>query len=55
MKNKKHIGSNFESFLTQENILEEVHIAAMKAITTRILKKYMNQKSKPATRKSSKK
>lgn len=43
MKNKKHIGSSFESFLEQEGILEEVNVAAIKAVIARNLKEYMNK------------
>ncbi len=32
MKNKKNIGSNFESFLEEEGIVEEVNAAAIKAV-----------------------
>jgi antitoxin HicB len=43
MKNKKHIGSSFESFLENENIFEEVNVAAVKAIIARNLKEYMKK------------
>ena len=41
MKKKKHIGSTFESFLEEENILAEVNAAAVKAVLARHLKEYM--------------
>ena len=43
MKNKKHIGSSFESFLEQEGILEEVNMAAVKAVIARNLKEHMKK------------
>lgn len=44
MKKKKHIGSSFEDFLTEENILEEINVAAIKAVIARNLKEYMKKK-----------
>jgi len=41
MKKNKHIGSTFESFLEETNILEEVNVAAIKAVIAENLKKYM--------------
>lgn len=41
MKKNKHIGSSFESFLEDENILEEVNVSAVKAVIAKNLKKYM--------------
>jgi hypothetical protein len=35
MKKSKHMGSTFESFLEKEGILEEVNVAAIKAIAAR--------------------
>ena len=56
MKKNKHIGSSFESFLKEENILEEVNAAAIVAILGKKIN--MNlvdiSKSNPKTRKSSK-
>jgi predicted XRE-type DNA-binding protein len=43
MKHKKHIGSNFENFLEEEGILEEVNVAAVKAVIARNLKEYMKK------------
>jgi predicted XRE-type DNA-binding protein len=43
MKNKKHVGSSFESFLEQEGILEEVNVAAVKAVIARNLKEHMKK------------
>ncbi len=44
MKKKKHIGASFEDFLTEENILEEINVAAIKAVIARNLKEYMKNK-----------
>ena len=41
MKKNKHIGSSFEDFLESEGILEEVNVAAVKAVISRNLKEYM--------------
>ncbi|HEV2601133.1 MAG TPA: hypothetical protein VGT41_02440 [Candidatus Babeliales bacterium] len=38
MKKNKHIGSSFESFLEAEGILEEVSVAAVKAVIAQNLK-----------------
>lgn len=43
MERKKHIGSSFEEFLEQENILEEVNVAAVKAVIARNLKEHMEK------------
>ena len=43
MKKKKHIGSSFESFLEEENILEEVNVAAIKTVIARNLKEHMRK------------
>ncbi len=43
MNKKKHIGSSFESFLEQEGILEEVNVAAVKAVISRNLRQYMEK------------
>lgn len=43
MKKNKHIGSSFENFLEDEGIAEEVNAAAVKAIISRSLKKYMEE------------
>jgi antitoxin HicB len=43
MKKNKHIGSSFESFLEEEGILEEVNVAAIKAVIARHLKEYMKK------------
>ena len=43
MKSKKHIGSSFDSFLEQDNIVEEVNVAAIKAVIARNLKEHMKK------------
>ena len=43
MKNNKHIGSSFESFLEEAGILDEVNAAAVKAIGARNLKKHLEK------------
>lgn len=43
MKKNKHIGSSFESFLEAENILEEINVAAIKAVLAKNLKEYMQE------------
>jgi predicted XRE-type DNA-binding protein len=43
MKKKKHVGSSFEDFLEQEGILEEVNVAAVKAVIARNLKEHMRK------------
>ncbi len=43
MKKKKYVGSSFEDFLEQEDILEEVNVAAVKAVIARNLKEYMKK------------
>ena len=43
MKKNKHIGSSFEDFLQTEDILEEVNVAAIKAVIARHLKEYMTK------------
>ncbi len=45
MKSNKHIGSNFDNFLEQEGILEEVNVAAVKAVIARNLKEHMKRKA----------
>ena len=45
MKNKKHIGSTFESFLEKDGIFEEVNATAVKAVLARYLKEYMEEHS----------
>jgi antitoxin HicB len=44
MKKNKHIGSDFDSFLAQEKILEEVELAAIKKIIAYELKQEMKRK-----------
>ena len=39
--NNKHIGQNFDDFLQEEGILEEVNVAAIKTIIAENLQKYM--------------
>jgi antitoxin HicB len=43
MKNRKHVGSSFESFLEEEGIFEEVNVAAIKAVIANNLKKYIKR------------
>ena len=44
MKNIKHIGSSFEDFLEEEGILEEINVAAIKAVIAQSLQQHMNEK-----------
>lgn len=44
MKNNKHIGSDFDTFLKQEGILEEAEAAAIKQIITYELQQEMAKK-----------
>ena len=39
--NSKHIGQNFDDFLQEEGILEEVNVAVIKTIIAENLQKYM--------------
>ena len=41
MKSNKHIGPNFDDFLQEEGILEEVNVAAIKSIIADNLQQYM--------------
>jgi antitoxin HicB len=41
--NKKNIGSNFDDFLKEENILEETHEAAIKKVLAHQIKKAMKE------------
>jgi predicted XRE-type DNA-binding protein len=43
MKQKKYIGSSFESFLEEENIFEEVNAAAIKSVIARNLENYIKK------------
>lgn len=43
MKHTKNIGSNFEDFLKEEGIQEEVEVAAIKSIIARHIKDYMEK------------
>ena len=43
MKNNKHKGSSFDSFLKEVNILEEVNAAALKTIIAHHLKAHMEK------------
>ncbi len=47
MKRKKNIGSNFEDFLEEEGIREEVNATAVKAVIARSLKEYMKKTLNP--------
>jgi hypothetical protein len=43
MTKNKHIGSSFESFLEEAGILEEVNVAAIKAVIARSLQQHMEK------------
>ena len=43
MKNKKHIGTSFESFLEEARILEDVNNAAVKSVIAQNLKSHMEE------------
>jgi antitoxin HicB len=43
MKINKHVGSNFDDFLEQEGILEEVNASALKTIIAHHLKLHMEK------------
>ena len=43
MNSKKHIGSSFNGFLKEEGILEEVNVAAVKAVIAQNLRAYMKK------------
>ncbi len=45
MKNNKHIGSNFDDFLKEEGILEEIEVTALKSILAYLLQKEMDKKA----------
>jgi len=45
MINKKHIGSDFDNFLKEEDILEEVTIAAVKKVISYQLQRVMEERS----------
>lgn len=45
MVKNKHIGSSFESFLEEEGILEEINVAAVKAVIAQNLETYMQENS----------
>ena len=45
MKNNKHIGSSFESFLEEEGIFEEVNVAAVESVLARDLAEQSDTKS----------
>lgn len=49
MKKNKHIGSNFDDFLSDNGILEEVTVAALKSILAYLLQKEMEEKDIPRT------
>lgn len=44
MKNNKYVGSSFESFLEDSNMLEEINVAAIKAVIAKNLKAHMTKK-----------
>ena len=43
MKKNKHIGSDFDDFLREEGILEEVEVAALKSVLAYLLQKEMEE------------
>ncbi len=45
MKKNIHIGSSFDSFLQEENIVEEINVAAIKAVIAINLKEHMEKNS----------
>jgi hypothetical protein len=49
-KMNKHIGSNFDDFLRDEGILEEVEVAALKSVLAYLLQKEMEEKDIPHTK-----
>lgn len=42
--NEKHIGSNFDDFLSEEGILEEVNLVAIKRVISYQLRETMKEK-----------
>ena len=44
MKKNKHIGSDFDDFLKEEGILEEVKVSALKSVLAYLLKNEMEKK-----------
>jgi hypothetical protein len=44
MKKNKHIGSDFDSFLSEQGILEEVEVTALKSVLAYLLQKEMEAK-----------
>ncbi len=55
MKNNKHRGSSFDSFLEEEGILEKVNAAALQTIIAHRLKTKDIAKEKQTIKKKSKK
>lgn len=49
MKKNKHIGTDFDDFLREDGILEEVEITALKSILAYLLKKEMADNNIPHT------
>lgn len=49
MKKNKHIGSNFDDFLREEGLWEEVEVAALKSVLAYLLQKEMDEKEIPHT------
>jgi antitoxin HicB len=45
MKKNKHIGSNFDDFLKEEGILEEVKVTALKRVISFLLQKEMDEQN----------
>lgn len=43
MKKNKYIGSSFESFLEEDGLVEEVNVAAIKAVIAYHLRDFMNK------------
>ena len=46
-KKNKHIGSDFDDFLRDEGIFEEVEVAALKSVLAYLLKKEMDENDIP--------
>jgi antitoxin HicB len=51
--NKKHIGSKFDDFLKEENLLEQVHAAAIKRVVAFQIEQEMKNKKLTSRMKTS--
>lgn len=49
MKKNKHIGSDFDDFLREEGIFEEVEVSALKSVLAFLLQKEMLENDIPHT------